>query len=155
MEFSPKQTCGPAESGVSRLRTPAVLAWLRLVRVYQKIDRGSTEHLRRWGLSVAQFDVLAQVGAAEGLTQQALADRLLVTKGNVTQLLNRMEADGLLVRRQQGRANGLYLTAKGRKLRDEVVPAHEAFLEQQLAGLSSAEQVSLLGALRRLDRTLD
>ena len=155
MEFSSKQTCDEARAGVSRLRSPAVLAWLRLVRVFQKIDRDSTEHLRRWGLSVAQFDVLAQVGAAEGLTQQALADRLLVTKGNVTQLLNRMEADGLLLRQPLGRANGLYLTPKGRALRAEVVPAHEAFIERELAALRGEEQVKLLATLRRVDRTLD
>ena len=42
--------------------TTAVLAWMRLARVYQKVDRASAAHLRRWGLSVAQFDVLARVG---------------------------------------------------------------------------------------------
>src|SRR2546421_6367670 len=101
--------------------TPAVLAWLRLARVFAKVDRASAEHLRPWGLSVAQFDVLAQVGAAEGLSQQQLAARLLVTKGNVTQLLDRLQRDGLIVRRQEGRANCLFLTDKGRRLFDTVV----------------------------------
>src|SRR6185312_3683449 len=90
-------------AGASALRTPAVLAWLRLARVYQKIDRASAEQLRRWGLSVAQFDVLAHIGAREGLSQQQLADSLLVTKGNVTQLLHRLEHDGLVRRCQEGR----------------------------------------------------
>lgn len=65
-----------------------------------------------------------------------------------------MEADGLLVRCQQGRANGLYLTPKGRALRAEVVPAQEAFVERELAALTSEEHVRLLAALRRIDRTL-
>ena len=63
-----------------------MLGWLRLMRVYQKVDRKSSEHLKHWGLSVAQFDVLAHVGASEGMTQQELADSLLVTRGTCASL---------------------------------------------------------------------
>jgi DNA-binding MarR family transcriptional regulator len=137
------------------LRTPGVLAWLRLARVFEKVDRASAEHLRRWGLSVAQFDVLAQVGATEGLSQQELAAKLLVTKGNVTQLLDRMQRDGLIVRCQEGRTNCLFLTEKGHRLYEEVVPAQEAFIAARFAPLARREQMQLLGLLRTLDHTLD
>lgn len=136
------------------LRSTALLAWLRLARVFQKVDQASAEHLRRWELSVAQFDVLAHVGAAEGLTQQELADALLVTKGNVCQLLNRMERDELITRVAEGRTNRLFLTHKGRRLFDEVVPAQEELIDRLLATLASEEQVQLLGLLRKLDRAL-
>jgi DNA-binding PadR family transcriptional regulator len=46
-----------------------------------------------------------EVGRARGLSQQDLAATLLVTKGNVTQLLDRMQRDGLIVRCQEGRTN--------------------------------------------------
>lgn len=135
-------------------RTPALLAWLRLARVYQKVDRASAEHLRRWGVSVAQFDVLAQVGAREGLSQQELAHALLVTKGNVTQLLDRLQRDGLIVRCQEGRTNRLFLTEQGRCLYAEVVPAQEELITRLLAGLAPDEQSQLLTALRTLDHAL-
>jgi len=138
----------------SGLRQPAVLAWLRLLRVARKVERASGEHLRRWGLSEAQFDVIAHVGAAEGQRQQDLADSLLVTKGNVCQLLDRLEQAGLLVRRQDGRANRLYLTEAGRRLFREVVPDHEATVAQQFAALGQDDQAELLRLLRRLDRAL-
>lgn len=48
---------------------PAVLTWLRLALVFQKIDRASLAYLRPWELNVAQFDVLAQVGSTLGITQ--------------------------------------------------------------------------------------
>jgi DNA-binding MarR family transcriptional regulator len=131
------------------------LAWLRLARVFQKIDRLSADHLRCRGLSVAQFDLLAQLGAAEGITQQELADRLLVTKGNVCQLLDRMEQRGVLVRHQDGRANRLFLTAAGRALFDEAVPAHEATIAACFEELSRTEQMQLVRLLRRLDHTLE
>jgi DNA-binding MarR family transcriptional regulator len=136
------------------MRRQAVATWLRLTHIHQKVDRASVEQLRQWDLSVAQFDVLAQVGAAEGLTQQELADTLLVTKGNVCQLLDRMERSGLIQRRQEGRANRLFLTDAGRKLFAEVVPAHEAMIAEQLAALTPEEQRHLLVLLRKLDHAL-
>lgn len=136
------------------MRQASVLAWLRLMRVYHKVGRVSAEHLRAWSLSPAQFDVLAHVGAAEGMMQQELADALLVTKGNVCQLLDRMEQSGLIVRRQEGRANRLYLTEEGRALFNRAVPAHEAAIAEQLAVLSPDQHTQLLALLRRLDRAM-
>lgn len=137
-----------------KLRGPSVLAWMRLARIFQKIDRASAEHLRAWGLSVAQFDVLAQVGSAEGITQQELADKLLVTKGNICQLLDRLERHGLLRRRQEGRTNRLFLTDAGQRLYQQVLPAQEAFIARQFSALSPEEQAQLLALLRKLDHAL-
>jgi DNA-binding MarR family transcriptional regulator len=137
------------------LRTPALLGWLRLMRVFQKVDRASAGHLRGWDLSVAQFDVLAHVGASEGITQQELADSLLVTKGNVCQLLGKLEGRGLISRRQEGRANRLFLTEAGRRLFERVVPAQEAMIADRFSVLSGEEQVQLHELLRKFDRALD
>jgi MarR family transcriptional regulator, 2-MHQ and catechol-resistance regulon repressor len=137
------------------LRRPSVLAWVRLLRVSQKVERDLAGQLRLWGLNNAQFDVLAHVGAAEGITQQELADSLLVTKGNVAQLLDRMEKRGLIERRSQGRTNRLFLTDEGRRTFGEVVPAHEALIDDRLSVLSEEEQRQLFELLRKLDRALD
>jgi DNA-binding MarR family transcriptional regulator len=136
------------------VRNVAILAWLRLARVFQKMDRISADGFRCRNLSVAQFDVLAQVGAQDGPTQQELADALLVTKGNVCQLLDRMEQTGLLERRQEGRANRLFLTDKGREVFDIAVPEHEAAIGRAFAGISPDEQKQLLGILKKLERSI-
>ena len=135
-------------------RSPGLVAWLRLARVFQKVQRAESNQLRCWRLSPAQFDVLAHVGASEGLTQQRLADALLVTKGNVCQILDKMERDGLLVRRPSGRVNHVYLTESGRRLFEEVVPVHERFMAQAFSQLSQTEQWQLLRLLSRLDHQL-
>jgi DNA-binding MarR family transcriptional regulator len=131
-----------------------VLAWLRILRVVQKVERDLAGQLKLWGLNNAQFDVLAHVGAVEGITQQELADSLLVTKGNVTQLLDRMESRGLIERRPQGRTNRLFPTDDGRRTFAGVVPAHEALIAEQLSVLSKEEQKQLLELMRKLDHAL-
>jgi DNA-binding MarR family transcriptional regulator len=133
-------------------RTPLLL-WLRLARLFQRIDRAAGDQLRCLGLSLAQFDVLAHIHAHDGgLTQQELADALLVSKGNVCQLLGRMEQRGLLERRQDGRANRLSLTAAGRALFERARPRHQALIAEQLSALSPEQQVRLLRLLRAADR---
>jgi DNA-binding MarR family transcriptional regulator len=134
------------------LRQAAVLAWLRLARVFQKIDTRSERSFRSHGLNTAQFDVLAKVGAASGMTQQELADALLVTKGNISQLLGKMEQEGLIARRQEGRTNCLSLTERGQALYRLVVPRQEALIAELLAPLSADEQHELLRLLRKLDQ---
>lgn len=136
------------------LRHSAVLAWLRLARVFQKIDTRSERFFRTQGLNTAQFDVLAQVGAASGITQQELANALLVTKGNISQLLGKLEQDGLITRRQEGRTNCLSLTERGQALFALVVPQQEALIGELLAPLSADEQHELLRLLRKLDHSL-
>jgi DNA-binding MarR family transcriptional regulator len=136
------------------LRQAAVLAWLRLARAFQKIDARSERFFRAQGLNTAQFDVLAKVGAAQGLTQQELAAALLVTKGNISQLLAKMEADGLIERRQEGRSNYLFLTERGQVLYDRIVPQQEAQIAELFSALTSDEQHELLRLLRKLDKGL-
>lgn len=138
------------------LRRLSVTAWVRLLRVAQRVERDLGVQLReRWGLNNAQFDVLAHVGVEEGIVQQRLADSLLVTKGNIAQLLDRMEKRGLIERRPEGRTNRLYLTEEGRRLFREVVPAHEALIAERLSVLSKEEQRLLSEILRKLDHSLD
>ena len=137
------------------MRRASVLAWLRLLRVSQKVERDLAGQLKLWGLNNAQFDVLAHVGADEGITQQELADSLLVTKGNVAQLLDRMEKRGLIERRPQGRINRLFLTNEGRRTFAEVVPAHEAMIDDRLSVLSEEERRQLFELMRKLDRALN
>lgn len=132
----------------------AVVAWLRLARIYQKIDRRTAATLKSWNLSVSRFDVLNHAGAEEGRSQQELADVLLVTKGNITQLLDAMEREGLVERRRIGRTNHIYLTECGRELRANSLREHEARICDEFSVLTAEEQATLLRILRKLDRSL-
>lgn len=130
-----------------------LLAWLRMARVVSRNHRAAAERLREQGLTHAQFDVIAQVGAARGPTQQELADKLLVTQGNVCQLLDGLAKKGMVERRRVGRSNHLFLTPKGRELFEQVVPEHEAWQTERMNALSGEEQRNLLQLLRKLDRS--
>ena len=95
----------------------AIRVWFRFLRLESRIQSAVAERLRAIGLSVPQCDVLTTLTEAEGISQQELAQRLYVTKGNISGLLDRLERAGLVERRSTAadrRQYAIYLTPEGR-----------------------------------------
>ena len=130
----------------------AVAIWLRILRLANTKNSLLGERLRARTLSPAQFDVIAQVGSADGLTQRDLAGRLVVTEGNITQLLDKLQKQGLVTRHAEGRCNRLGLTPEGRRLYEEVVPEQNRLIGEKFSVLSGKEQDELRRLLRKLSR---
>ena len=135
-------------------RDPLVLTWHRMLRVTKKIDRYASEPIRTAGLSRPQTEMLAAIAVDEGLSQQTYADRLLITKGNITQHLERLEERGLITRRRDGRTKTLYLTDAGRELLQRILPEHDVRLQEEFSVLGAEEFEQLGMIIRKLDRLL-
>ena len=128
----------------AKLRT-----WVQMVAAFYRIQRRVVSRLAEKDVTLPQFDVLATLRFGEGATQQELAQRLLVTKGNVCGVLDRLERLGWVERRpdpNDGRANRLYLTPAGRRKVDAVLPEHDALILDALRTLSAPD----VKTLRRL-----
>lgn len=142
---------------MSQRPSPEVRTWLYLIRAATKIERRLAAQLDRYHLTPAQFYVLIQLQRTPDILQQQLADRMLVTKGNVVGLLNRMESAGLVKRQphpEDGRAYLLCLTERGATLAAQVIPEHEALVAEYLGVLTPEDQSSLHDVLRRLNHAL-
>lgn len=151
----PDSGAGSGPKGSGRPRQVSTMAWIRLMRVYHKLQRQTAQTSQRHELSLGRFDVLNHAGVRAGQTQQELAEALFVTKGNICQLLDGLEADRLLERRREGRRNHIHLTPAGRDLRGRILAEHEAELAAGFEALSESEQQTLLRLLAKLDRSLD
>jgi DNA-binding MarR family transcriptional regulator len=135
-----------------------VRSWLYLHRIMYKIERHLLLHLEKHDLTLAQFGVLANLQAAPEISQQALANRLFVTKGNIVGLLNRLECRGLVQRRpdpEDGRTHIVSLTEQGAVLAAQVVPEHERLVAEYMGLISDEDQLALHHLLRTLNRSLE
>ncbi len=135
-----------------------VKVWVTFARVYNRLERRLGQGLGAHGLTLSQFDVLATLLHGEGITQQELAERLLVTKGNVVGLIDRVGAAGWVERRpdpDDRRANRLYLTDAGRKILSEVFPGHACDVREAFARFTEAELRQMHQLLERLDSDRD
>lgn len=133
----------------------ALLVWFRLARFYNQSIRQTNHHLKQWDITTAQFDALNKIGLHQPLTQQELGDKLEVTKGNITQLLKRMETACWIKREQDWKKKYISLTEEGTRLYEEVIPRQEQFQVEQFCGLDHGEQVQLLYLLKKLQKSTD
>jgi DNA-binding MarR family transcriptional regulator len=121
--------------------------WVRLRKAHGLVLR-EVRRLVPDGLTLPQFDVLAQLDRRpEGMTPKELTRELLVTAGNVTGIVTRLEHQGLVSREpvpHDRRTVKIRLTAEGRQSMGVALPAHRRDLARLLARVSP----SVLAALR-------
>lgn len=129
--------------------------WLQWAQTFYRLQRRVIDVIVRHDITLPQFDVLATLRFNEGVTQQELAERLLVTKGNVCGVLDRLERLGWVKRQPDpvdGRANRIALTAAGRRKLEAALPDHDRAVLQMLGALPSDHDVR---SLRRMLLALD
>ncbi len=107
--------------------------------------------VERWNLTLPQFDVLAELARAseQGFTFVELSRLLLVTSGNLTGIIDRLEADGLVKReaeRTDRRVTRMRLTPLGKRRMDEILPLHATDVAQMLS-VMPRERLALLNDL--------
>jgi DNA-binding MarR family transcriptional regulator len=115
----------------------------------------SKQYSDAFGLSIAQWRVLAVVGRHTSLSPGQVADATEMDKVKVSRAAAGLAAMGLVTQGpdpSDGRARVLRLTQKGRDIHAGIVPLART-LEAQLAeGLTADEWQSLRSALRALNR---
>ncbi len=123
-----------------------------------KAHRGSVgDALVEVELHVGQEMVLLHLWQRDGLAPSELAGALGVEPPTVTNMLSRMERAGLLERcrdPRDARCTRVYLTEKGRELREPVERRWEAVEERAFAGITTEEEALLRDLLARLHDNL-
>jgi len=131
----------------------ALSLWIALARCYATFGKAIALKVQEYGLTVPQFGALEALYHLGPLSLGELADKLLVTGGNVTYVMDRLEAQGFVYRyRRQDdrRVVEAKLTEEGRSLVARVFPEHAEYVEHLCRHLEPDEQEEM----RRLLKTL-
>lgn len=120
---------------------PELRLWLRMLSTTKLISQEIRRRLRiEYGATLPQFDLLAQLyRERDGLRLGELSRRTMVTNGNVTGLVERLEADGLVLRETPDgdrRVTVARLTPKGETLFADMAASHEGWLRDMMADVS-------------------
>ena len=126
----------------------ALRLWLRLLTCTQIVEKQVRTRLReRFDTTLPRFDLMAQLERApDGLKMNELSRRMMVTGGNVTGITDQLAAEGLVDRVDVAgdrRAYRVRLTAKGRKLFNDMARQHESWIVEAFAGLSDRDIAAL------------
>jgi DNA-binding MarR family transcriptional regulator len=141
-------------------QTPAEEAWALLWRIMQANKRRMIEMARELDFSPVQLHSLRLLEPGVETPMRALAQQLFCDPSNVTGIVDRLEARGLIERRNletDRRVKIVRLTAEGQRVRAEVV-ARMSSPPEEIAELPLESQLALRDALRqaadRLDRPM-
>ncbi len=126
--------------------------WLRMLSTVTLITAEVRKRLREeFAITLPQFDLLAQLEREpEGLRLGELSKRMMVTNGNITGVLDRLEADGLVARETllaDRRVTFAQLTPEGRAKFRRYAKAHESWIRALLADVAPAEKKRLVAEL--------
>ena len=112
--------------------------WLRLLTCTNLLEGEIRRRLRQeFATTLPRFDLLAQLDRTSGgLTLTELSNRMMVSNGNLTGLVDRLVGNNLVERLpDDGRSTRVALTALGKKHFDAMTPAHESWINGMLEGL--------------------
>ncbi|HEY2068209.1 MAG TPA: MarR family winged helix-turn-helix transcriptional regulator [Rhizomicrobium sp.] len=131
----------------------------RLSVLSNKVSDAIARHYSdRFGLSIAEWRVMAVIGQTSGLSARDVARRTAMDKVQVSRAVaalvgtRRLQRDG---DETDGRVTRLSLTAKGRAIYDEIVPLALHLEAVFLAALSPSERDVLDGLMQKLTKQID
>ena len=138
----------PEADSKARLRL-----WIRLFRATHLIESVARERLKsQFKVTLPRFDVLAALyRQPDGMLMSEISRYLMVSNGNITVIVDRLVADGFVVRSQRNgdrRTSFISLTRKGRAFFAEMAATHEKWIDELLGGLSARDADELAAKLK-------
>jgi DNA-binding MarR family transcriptional regulator len=128
--------------------------WLRYVSNH--VSLAFARKLEASGVTVAEWVLMRELLDEKAVAPSRIADRMGMTRGAITKLADRLIAKSLLLRAadmEDGRAQTLALTAKGRQLVPELAALADANDSEFFDHLSPKDRAALLRILRGIVET--
>lgn len=138
---------------LTTLQKKQIVNWFKMVKFINHTNQESNEFLKEYGLTLAQFDALNQIYRHQPLTQQELAEELMISRGGISQMLKRLEGNGWIKRDQEWKVKYINLTTLGHDLVMTVQHVQAVNQAKMLDGLNEQENEKLSELLNKLMNT--
>lgn len=131
--------------------------WIRLLGATRRAENHLRDHMRvAHATTLPRFDVMAALyRRRDAVTMSELSRMLLVSNGNATAVVDRLESEGLVVRtpsQADRRTVIVALTPTGFAAFEGLAESHEAEVGRLFAGLAEEDLDQLTEILKRIGR---
>ena len=130
-----------------------------IIRSGNLLVRQLTPLLQPWNITPQQWSILQSIASSEAPPSMAeISRRMAVSKQNITGMIGRLEAAGLLRRSgdpQDLRAARIAITRKGTRLITSAEPAFRAWVSNTLGDFSARERKLIIESIQRLSDLLE
>ena len=134
--------------------------WLRIVSCSQMVEQEIRILLRdKFDTTLPRFELLSALDRVpDGLNMGELSSWLMVTKGNVTGIAERLSEDGFIKRNPtptDRRSFCVTLTPKGKKIYKEMEEQYEILLDKLFSGVSLDDSDMFTGVLAKVKEEVE
>ena len=131
----------------------ALKLYVVLTRTYKTLLEKDQRNIRGYGFNTSEFGVLELLYSKGAHPIQQIGEKILITSGTMTYVIDKLENKGLIVRRPcDGDRRIVYveITEAGRTQMAEILPAHYSALAESLKALTPAEQGQMITLLKKI-----
>ncbi|MGI6066224.1 MAG: MarR family winged helix-turn-helix transcriptional regulator [Bacillota bacterium] len=135
------------------VNTPSGKLVVMLAATTGMLEGFFNQFFARWGLTETKFNALVLLYKKDGMALWELGEEMLVSRANITGLMDRLERRGLVTREinpDDRRSLTARLTTKARQLVEEILPELDKFNNNVMKGLDGEEKLLLLKLLKKL-----
>ena len=134
-------------------RDPALDLFVVLSRAYTWVNAHAIRDIRCHGLNPTEFGILEALYHKGPLPLQQIGEKVLISSGNITYAIDKLEQKQLLVRKpsvHDRRVIFAELTPQGQELLATLFPQHAEIIRAAVSSLSPEEQLQAIQLLRKL-----
>lgn len=127
-------------------------------RLYNSMFSQIEKNIQGFGLSMSEFGVLEMLYHKGEQPIQKIADKILVTSGTITYVINQLQKRELVYRKNCNKDKRVFyvcLTEKGEELIAEIFPVHKEFLNQLFHGLEDTLKIETIDHLLKLQEVIN
>lgn len=131
----------------------ALKLWVVLARAHDSVQKLVEADISRHGLTTGEFGALEALYHKGPLLLSQLQQKILLSSGGITYVVDRLQKKGLVTRRpcpRDRRATYAEITDEGRARMDRIFPLHARAVSRALGGLEPGEQEKVVRLLRDL-----
>jgi len=117
------------------------------------ITDAAIEHIKLFGLNLTEFAVLELLFHKGDTPIQHIGKRILISSGNMTYVLDKLEAKGFIKRLpcpKDRRVTYAVLTDEGHQLISSIFPEHEQMIDQLFSQINKTEKEMLIYLLKKM-----
>ena len=126
---------------------------IAMARTYNDLFFQIEKNVQEFGLNISEFGVLEMLYHKGDQPVQKIAEKILVTSGTITYVINKLEKKELVVRRKCDKDKRVYyvsLTEKGNDFIANIFPKHRDFIDNLFKDLNEDDKKQLLESLIQL-----
>jgi len=127
--------------------------FLLLMQTSKAIQERLRDEMFKHKLSITEFSVLEVLFYQGKQTIQQIGNRILISSGSMTYVIDKLEQKGILKRndcREDRRVIHITLTAEGMKMMENIMPQYKDMVDSFFGVLTGEESQLLVNSLKKV-----